>query len=90
MAFDNTLHFNHKDKRAVDNTLLPAFKNYLLSFGDTELDEDQLETIYLNPQYKEKSGDIIIDALPQVRTLKGNALSLTGKNALQLQDLKNK
>lgn len=90
LAFDNTLHFNHKDKRAVDNTLLPAFQNYIVSLVGGEMDSHLLEAIYLNPQYVEKSGDLIIDSLPVIIGPKGNCLSFTGQNALQLKMLRKK
>ena len=90
LAFDNTLHFNQKDKRAVDTSFSPSYKDYLLSFDGEALEPNQIETIYLNPQYGEKEGDIVIEELAPIVGLKGNCLSFSGKNAVEINGLKHK
>lgn len=85
LAFDNTMHFNHKDKRAVDNKILPAYMDYILSFSDNQIAKDQFQAIYLNPRYKEKEGDLV-DELLVFENNEG--LTLSGENTVALQQLK--
>ena len=90
LSFDNTQHFNHKDKRAVDNKILPAYMNYILSFSKQQISPEQFIPIYLNPRYKIKEGDIVEAQLPIVANAKGDALAFTGENAVLLKDLQQK
>lgn len=91
LAFDNTQHFNHKDKRSVDNTISKAYINYITNLsGEPPLDDDQFEPIYLNPRYRTKPGDLIEPGLPVVTNTKGESLYFTGENAVLLRDLKYK
>lgn len=90
LAFDNTQHFNQKDKRCVDNYVSKAYRDYILSFEGTPFDDDQFEGIYLNPHYREKDGDLVEEGLPVISNNKGETLHFTGENAIVLRGLKQK